>query len=109
MEDKEQVTEYITRVEKVANQLGRNGEPMPTSQIVEKILRSRTNGFESIVCAIEESKDILFFSMEELVGSLEAQEQRRGKKHEPCNQVLQEQLDLNETRNTQSRGHRTRG
>jgi len=68
MEDKEQVTEYITQVEKVANQLGRNGEVMPASRVVEKILRSLTDDFESIVCAIEESKDLLVLSVEELVG-----------------------------------------
>nr|KYP52959.1 Retrovirus-related Pol polyprotein from transposon TNT 1-94 [Cajanus cajan] len=68
MEDKEQVSEYITRVEKVANQLGRNGEPMPASRIVEKILRSLTDDFESIACVIEESKDLSVLSVEELAG-----------------------------------------
>jgi len=58
MEDKEQVIEYITRVEKVANQLGRNGEPMPASRVVEKILRSLIDDFESIVYAIVELKDL---------------------------------------------------
>jgi len=109
MEDKEQVTEYITRVEKVANQLSKNGEPMPASRVVEKILRSLTDDFESIVCAIEESKDLSVFYVEELAGSLEAHEQRRRKKHEPRDQALKAQLDLDETRNTQSRGPGGRG
>nr|KYP39136.1 hypothetical protein KK1_039563 [Cajanus cajan] len=61
MEDKEQVSEYITRVEKLANQLGRNGEPMPASRIVEKILRSLTDDFESIACVIL-SKNIPLFT-----------------------------------------------
>jgi len=56
MEDKKQVTEYITWVEMVANQLGKNGESMPASRVVEKILRSLTDDFESIICAIKESK-----------------------------------------------------
>jgi len=109
MEDKEQVTEYITRVKKVANQLDKNGEPMPTSRVVEKILRSLTNDFKSIACAIEESKDMSVLSVEELVGSLEAHEQRRRKKHESRDQALKAQLDLDETRNTQSRGPEDRG
>jgi len=109
MEDKEQVTEHITRVEKVANQLGKNGEPMLASRVVEKILRSLTDDFESIVCAIEESKDLSVLSVEELVGSFEAHEQRRRKKHETCDQALKAQLDLDETRNTQSRGPGGRG
>nr|KYP43697.1 Retrovirus-related Pol polyprotein from transposon TNT 1-94 [Cajanus cajan] len=103
MEDKEQVSEYITRVEKVANQLGRNGEPMPASRIVEKILRSLTDDFESIACVIEESKDLSVLSVEELAGSLEAHEQRRRKMKNTLDQALQAQLDLNETRNTQGR------
>ena len=109
MEDKEQVTEHITRVEKVANQLGKNGEPMLASRVVEKILRSLTDDFESIVCAIEESKDLSVLSVEELVGSLEAHEQRKRKKHEPHDQALKAQLDLDETWNTQSRGPGGRG
>ena len=72
----------------MANQLGKNGEPMPASWVMEKILRSLIDGFESIVCAIEESKDLSVLSMEELVESLEAHEQRRGKKHELRDQAL---------------------
>ena len=109
MEDKEQVTEYITRVEKVVNQLGMNGEAMPASRVVEKILISLTNDFENIVCVIEESKDLSVLSMDELVGSLEAHEQRRRKKHKLRDQTLKAQLDLDETQNTQSRGPRGRG
>jgi len=65
---------------------------MPANRVVEKILRSLTNDFESIVCAIEESKDLSVLYVEELVGSLEAHEQRRRKKHEPCDQALRRNL-----------------
>jgi len=82
---------------------------MPASRVVEKILRSLIDDFESIVCAIEESKDLSVLSVEELVGSLEAHEQRRRKKHEPRDQALKAKLDLDETRNTQSRGPGGRG
>lgn len=88
MEEKEQVTEYITWVEKVANQLYRNGEPMPASWVVEKILWSLTNDFESIVIAIEELKDLLVLSLEELAWSLEAHKQRWEKKKELVDQAL---------------------
>jgi hypothetical protein len=47
---------------------------------VEKILRSLTDNFENIVCAIEESKDLAKLTVNELVGSLEAHEQRKKKK-----------------------------
>jgi len=68
MKDKEWLTEYITRVEKVANQFNKNGEPQSASQVVQKILRSLTNDFESIVCTIEESKNLSVLLVEEFVG-----------------------------------------
>jgi gag-polypeptide of LTR copia-type len=39
----------------VVNQLKRNGEEISENRVVEKILRSLTNNFENVVCAIEES------------------------------------------------------
>ena len=75
MKETEGVAEYITRVETLANQLARNGETLPASRVVKKILRSLTNDFENVVCAIEESKDLSMLTVEELVESLEAHEQ----------------------------------
>ena len=66
MKETEGVVEYITRAETVANQLARNGETLPASRVVEKILRSLTNDFENVVCAIEESKDLSKLTVEEL-------------------------------------------
>ena len=45
-------------------------------------MRSLTNNFENVMCAIEESKDLSKLTVEELAGSLEAHEQRK-KKWEP--------------------------
>ena len=80
MKEIEGVAEYITRVETVANQLAKNGETLPASRVVEKILRSLTNDFENVVCAIEESKDLSKLTVEELARSFEAHEQRKKKK-----------------------------
>jgi len=60
----------------MVNQLGSNGEPVSRSWVMEKILRSLTYDFESIVCVIEESKDLSVLLVEELVGSLKAHEKR---------------------------------
>jgi gag-polypeptide of LTR copia-type len=73
---------YLTtsRVQAVVNQLIRNGETLTHARVVEKILRSLTDNFENVVCAIKESKDIAKLSVDELAGSLEAHEQCKRKK-----------------------------
>ena len=60
---------------------------------MEKILRSLTNDFENVVCAIEESKDLSKLTVEELAGSLEAHEQQK-KKWEPLDQLLQTKMSI---------------
>ena len=88
MKEDEGVAEYVSRVEAVVK-LGRNGETLPACRVVEEILRSLTDNFENIVCAIEEFKDLTVLSVEELAGSLEAHEQwRRKKKEESLDQAL---------------------
>jgi len=78
---------------------------------VEKILRTLTDNFESIVCAIEESKDLTTLTVDEFAGFLEAHEQRKKKKKEErLEQVLQTKASIkNENvlyhQNSQSRGH----
>ena len=42
MKENEGVTEFISRVETVANQLSKNGEPLPANRVVEKILKPLT-------------------------------------------------------------------
>ena len=87
MKESEAVSDYITRVQTVVNQLNRNGKTVTDARVVEKILRSLTDKFENIVCAIEESKDLSTLSVEELAGSLEAHEQRKIKKNEEAQQT----------------------
>jgi len=63
----------------VANQPNRNGEMLPASLVVKNILKSLTDDFENVVCAIKESKDLPMLTVKVLVGSLEAYKQRKKK------------------------------
>jgi gag-polypeptide of LTR copia-type len=74
MKESESVSDYITRVQAVVNQLIRNGEALTDARVVKKILRSLTGNFENIVCVIEESKDLVKLTVDELVDFLEAHE-----------------------------------
>jgi gag-polypeptide of LTR copia-type len=74
MKESESVSDYITRVQAVVNQLIHNDE------MLKKILRSLTDNFENVVCVIEESKDLAKLIVDELAGSLEAHEQCKRKK-----------------------------
>ena len=94
MKESENVSDYITRVQTVVNQLNRNGEMLLETRVVEKILRSLTNNFENVVCAIEESKDLVTFTVDELVNSLEAHEQRKKKKEETLGQEIQTKTSI---------------
>ncbi|XP_004301387.1 PREDICTED: uncharacterized protein LOC101292803 [Fragaria vesca subsp. vesca] len=72
----ESVTDYISRVMMVANDMRNYGEDMQDVKIVEKILRTLTDKFNYIVCSIEESKDIDSLSVDELQSSLIVHEQK---------------------------------
>ncbi|XP_068487002.1 uncharacterized protein [Phaseolus vulgaris] len=75
MKNSEDVSSYITRVQTIANQLKRNGETLTDARVVEKIIRSLTDDFENIVCAIEELRNVEEMTIDDLAGSLKAHEQ----------------------------------
>lgn len=77
MKESESIQDYSSRVVDVVNQIRTLGEKMTNQQIVEKILISLPEKYDPIVSAIEESKDLVTLSMEQLLGSLKSHEQRR--------------------------------
>ncbi|GJY95831.1 retrovirus-related pol polyprotein from transposon TNT 1-94 [Tanacetum coccineum] len=119
MKETEGVSDYITSVQTVVNQLKQNGETLPDTRIIEKILRSLTENFENVVCAIEESKDLEDLTIKELAGSLEAHKQRKNKKkQESLDEALKTKATIkdenalfshqnNHGKGTNSGGHNT--
>jgi gag-polypeptide of LTR copia-type len=80
MNNTEGVSDYITRLQTITNQLKRNGERLSEQRVVKKNLRSLTDMFENVVCTIEESKDLVELTVDELTSSLLAHEQRKNLK-----------------------------
>ncbi|XP_076918038.1 uncharacterized protein LOC143578300 [Bidens hawaiensis] len=82
MKEGETITEYLSKVRIIANNMTSCGEDMGEVKVVEKILRSLTSDFNFVVCTIEESKDIDELSIDELQSSFLVHEQkvmRKGK------------------------------
>ncbi|XP_021985474.1 uncharacterized protein LOC110881562 [Helianthus annuus] len=92
MKDSESVEEYVNRTTVIVNQLRLNEEDVPEQRIVEKILRSLTRKYESVVVAIEESKDLNLITSKELLGILQSHELRLRKYDDsPMEQAFQVQ------------------
>ena len=110
MMESESVSNYITRVQTVVNQLNQNGETLIDARVVENILITLTDNFESIVCAIEESKDLKTLTIDELADSLEAHEQRKKKKNEETlEQALQTKASIKDEKVLYHQNSRSRG
>lgn len=76
MTDKESVEEYLSRVSIVVQKMWSYGETMTNEHVVGKVLRSLTSKYDHVVATIKESKDMADYTFDELMGSLQAHEER---------------------------------
>lgn len=72
----ETVIEYFAQAMIVTNYLTNPGDNMTDTKVVEKILRTLTEKFNYIVCAVEDSKDIETLAIDELQISLMCHEHK---------------------------------
>ncbi|GAV58344.1 UBN2 domain-containing protein [Cephalotus follicularis] len=82
MKGNESAQDFFSRISIIINQMRTFGENISNQKVVEKILRSLLNKFDNVVTAIEESKDLSIFSLNELMGSILAHENRINKSTE---------------------------
>lgn len=77
MGDEEDIASYFLRVAEVANSLKGLGEKIQESTVVQKVLRSLPDRFDSKISVIEEMKELYTLKMDELHGILIAYEMRK--------------------------------
>ncbi|TYK04673.1 uncharacterized protein E5676_scaffold1133G00270 [Cucumis melo var. makuwa] len=110
MKESVSVSNYISRLLAVANEIKRFGETINDEQVVEKILRSLDEKFNFIVVDIEESKDLSTISIDQLMGSLQAHEEKLLKKNKQMTeQLFQSKLKLKDKEDNLEKGNRGRG
>jgi hypothetical protein len=76
MDEKEDITTYLLRVDEVVNVIRRLGEEVNDSLVVQKVLMSLPLRYDAKVSAIEENRDLIKMTMDELHGTLTTYEMR---------------------------------
>ena len=72
MKDNESIKEYVDRLMEVVNKIRLLGEDLTDQRVVEKVLVSLPERFESKISSLEDSKDLTKISLAELVHAFQA-------------------------------------
>ena len=72
MKDNESIKEYVDRLMEVVNKIWLLGEDLTDQRVVEKVLVSLPERFESKISSLEDSKDLTKISLVELVHAFQA-------------------------------------
>ena len=76
MKESDTLKDHSTRLSDLVNNMKAHGEEIIDKRIVEKVLISLPERFDSMVAVIEETKDLTKVSVQELLSSLKSHEQR---------------------------------
>ena len=89
----------------------RNGESILEIRVIKKILQSLIPKYRIVEITIKKSKDLEQMPLEQLMGSLQAYEERLREDDQSVHQVLQTKLTVHERKNKSSCGswQRNRG
>nr|KYP41595.1 hypothetical protein KK1_037041 [Cajanus cajan] len=81
MKETETIKSYADKLLSIANKVRLLGKDFSDERIVQKILVTVPEKYESKILALKESKDLSKITLGELVNALQAQEQRRMMRH----------------------------
>jgi hypothetical protein len=77
MKESETIKEYSNKLLSIVNNVRLLGTDFSDSRIVQKILVTIPEKFETTISSLENSKDLSSITLAELLNALQAQEQRR--------------------------------
>ncbi|GKV09408.1 hypothetical protein SLEP1_g20916 [Rubroshorea leprosula] len=110
MKGSESVQDFFSRVSVIINQLKTYGDQVDDRKVVEKVLRCLPSKFDHVVAAIEESKDFSVYSLNQLMGSLLAHEERMNRFAEKnMEQAFQTKVEISSQEKNDHRGSTSRG